>query len=298
MKAVDLFAGAGGLSTGLECAGFDVTDAYEMSGHACATHRAAHPGTCVHEGKLTGAERLPEGLDLLCGGPPCQPFSGAGLKLGEHDPRDGYPIVLQLLLTHAPRAVLIENVKGILADRARPYFERVILALRSRGYHVDWRCLQAADYGVPQRRERVFIVGFREEDAAARWLWPEPTHSLEALVEAKYIAGGFDEEGATRFEKAALRVLRKKAPRVGTKARARWEAAQAARQRLPWLTVRNALGDLVSGWEPGATLHTPPVPGHLDAHLVDEGIGGHYEGGSRAKSLLYKKMRPDVPAPT
>jgi len=202
-RAVDLFAGAGGLSHGLGRAGVHVVEAYEANGYACATHQAAHPHTDVREGHLTGGEDLPEDLELLCGGPPCQPFSGAGLKLGEHDPRDGYPIVLRLLERHQPRAVLLENVKGLLGPKQRPYFERVLVALRTRGYHVRWRCLQAADYGVPQRRERVFIVAFRDEADVERWVWPEPTHSLEALVQAKYIAGGFDEADATRAEAPA-----------------------------------------------------------------------------------------------
>ena len=298
MRAVDLFAGAGGLSEGLRVAGFDVVGAYEANAHACATHAAAHPETAVHCGALTGHETLPSDIDLLVGGPPCQPFSGAGLKLGEHDPRDGYPIVLRLLETHQPRAVLLENVKGILAARSRPYFGRVLAALRERGYRVDFRCLQAADYGVPQRRERVFIVALRDDEDFARWRWPAPTHSLHALVAAKYLHGGFDESTATRYETAAIRLLRRKAPRSGSRARLTWEAAQAGLGRLPWVTVRHALGDLVHEYLPGRTLHTPPIAGHIDAQLIDEGAGGHYEGGSRAKSLLYKQMRPDVPSPT
>ena len=299
-RAVDLFAGAGGLSHGLGHAGIHVVEAYEANGYACATHQAAHPHTAVRVGFLSGGEDLPEDLELLCGGPPCQPFSGAGLKLGEHDPRDGYPIVLRLLERHTPRAVLLENVKGLLAPRARPYFDRVLAALEERGYHVRWRCLQAADYGVPQRRERVFIVAFRDEADVERWVWPEPTHSLEALVQAKYIAGGFDEADATRYERAALKRLRAKAPRAGSKARARWDAAQERLGLLPWVTVRNVLHGLVGQYGPGKTLHTPPVPATLDARLVDEGRGGHYDGevASRAKSLLYKRTRPDVPADT
>lgn len=311
IRAVDLFAGAGGLSHGLGLAGVRVVEAYEANGYACATHQAAHPETAVRVGFLTGGEDLPAGLDVLAGGPPCQPFSSAGLGLGEHDPRDGYPIVLRLLERHAPRAVLLENVKNLLSPRQRPYFDRVLAALEARGYHTDWRLLQAADYGVPQRRERVFIVAFRDEADLAAWQWPEPTHSLHALVLRKYGRAQYAEDGtmvfdvpadATRFERAAARLMARKAPRKGTKARARWDAAwQAARRRLPWVTVREALGDLVMEYEPGPTLHRPPTRAAeaRDVELVDEGRGGHYDSAeTRAKSLLYKRTRPDVPADT
>jgi len=254
LRSVELFAGAGGLGLGLERAGFRAVCAGEADRHACATYRAAFPGVRLLEGFLTGEEQLRPGmrqLDLLSGGPPCQPFSHAGDKLGQWDPRDGFPVFLRFVQRYQPRAVLMENVKGLLAERNAAYFEAILQSLRDARYTVEHRLLQAADYGVPQRRERVFVVGLLRrlgrtaEQDEGRFAWPEPTHSLEALVRAKYIEGTHDESLATRYEKAALRLLRRSEPRAGTKAHAKWQAAQEAAQLLPWMTVREALGGLV-----------------------------------------------------
>lgn len=314
LLAAEPFAGAGGLSLGLDRAGFAHVWAGEMAKHACATYRAAFPDVRLLEGKVTGDEDLgiPVGrLDLLAGGPPCQPFSNAGDKLGNFDPRDGFPLFLKLVERYQPRAILIENVKGLAMKRHEDYLNAIASSLVSAKYNLHVRVLQAADYGVPQRRERLFIVGFRDHAAWEAFAWPEPTHSLEALVEAKYLDGSyaqehglpdFDEEDAVRYEAATLKLLRRTTPpRAGSTSRAAWDAAQAALALQPWVTVREALGELVREYLPGETTHTPPVPGQLDAELVDVGRGGQamYDSGtSRHKSLLYKNTRPDCPADT
>jgi len=299
-RVAEPFCGAGGLALGLERAGFRGVWAADKDRHARATFRAAFPDVPVVD-EVTGDEPAPaDDLDLIAGGPPCQPFSHAGNKHGQWDPRDGFPLFLSLAARWRPRAVLLENVRGLLAPRNAHYVAAIVRALEELGYTVRYRLLQAADYGVPQRRERVFFVGFLDDQQAARFRWPEPTHSLEALVVWK-ATGGYDESAYTRYERAVLRRLRARMPRAGTKARAaRDEASRAAAQRLPWVTVREALGDLVREFVPGETLHTPPSRGNADVELVDAGRGGRQgaKDTSRDKSLLYKRTRPDVPADT
>ena len=303
LTVAEPFCGAGGLSLGLHAAGFRAIWAGEMDKHACVTHRRAFPGVPLFEGKCTGEETLdiePGELSLLAGGPPCQPFSNAGDRLGEWDPRDGFPLFLRLIERYRPRAIFMENVKGLLARRHTDYVAQILASLTNLGYRTEVRVLQAADFGVPQRRERAIFVGFRED---LPFVWPKPTHSLEALVAQKYpdaLTSGEIPKDATRYEAAALRILSRAEPRAGTTTHAAWLAAQDAIALKPWVTVREALGDLVREYEPGKTLHTPPVAGSVNVELIDAGRGGHYdtEVASRVKSLLYKNTRPDVPADT
>jgi site-specific DNA-cytosine methylase len=291
MRVAEPFCGGGGLGLGLESAGFDHVWAAEADPHACRTYAAAFPSVPIVHRKLDGTEILPE-CDLIAAGPPCQPFSNAGNKLGELDERDGVQILLQLVARTQPRAVLIENVKGLLAARHSNYFQWIIDSLNDAGYGVHHKLLQAADYGVPQRRERVFIVAFRELGPLRHFRWPEPTHSLEALVARKLKQGIFDEAQAPRYERAAFKRML-----------ARW---QSKRDRFydgplkPWRTVRDALGDLLQEYLPGETTHMPPVRGHVDVELVDVGRGGTAgaPNTSREKSLLYKLTQPDTPADT
>lgn len=200
--AIGLFSGAGGADLGVERAGFRHLLAVEMDKSAVATHRAYFNGK-VFEGRCEDAlaalrAKYPTWADtgkgdvaLLHGGPPCQGFSQAGAGAGEYDPRDGFPHFLAWVRYVKPRAFLIENVKGLTTKKHRPYLDRVLADLRDCGYTVDWRVLNAADFGVAQRRERILIVGFREAEAAAAYRWPEPTHSEEALVRDKWITGDY-----------------------------------------------------------------------------------------------------------
>src|SRR3990167_5218576 len=202
MNSISLFAGCGGMDLGVERAGFKHLLAVEMDKSAVMTHRAYFNGK-VFEGRCedalarlvarfpTWAESGAGEVDLLHGGVPCTPFSQAGAGRGEYDPRDGFPHFIAWLRYVQPRAFLIENVKGLTTKKHRPYLDRVLADLRACGYTVDWRVHNAADYGVPQRRERILIVGFREAAAATAYKWPEPTHSEESLVRDKWITGDY-----------------------------------------------------------------------------------------------------------
>ena len=159
-SAVDLFAGAGGLSLGFAAAGFAVTG-YESDPAAVRTHRR-NLGAC-EAGELTiESEIIP--ADVLLAGPPCQPWSSRGRQRGTADERDGLDIVLSAVSRVRPRLALIENVPG-LAGRGRDVLNSVVTALTKLGYATEWRVLNSADYGVPQARRRLLIVAHEGEFA-------------------------------------------------------------------------------------------------------------------------------------
>lgn len=172
-------AGAGGQALGLEQAGFEHLACVELDGHACATLRLNRPEWNVIEGDLISlvkSEALAEhaGCDLLAGGVPCPPFSMAGKQLGAADERDLFPALLGLTEQLLPRAVMIENVRGLMGTRFDLYRERVRRRLRKLGYSsAEWEILQASDFGVPQLRPRSILIALRD-DVEGAWEWPEP----------------------------------------------------------------------------------------------------------------------------
>jgi DNA (cytosine-5)-methyltransferase 1 len=186
LPTIDLFAGAGGLSLGLTKAGFQLMDAVELDPEACASFASMHGGTQTEPRPISsvGFRALRGEIALLAGGPPCQPFSNGGKRLGNHDPRDGFPEFLRIVSEVQPQAVLIENVPGLISGARRDYFASLIRALRGRRYSVSWAILNAAEYGVPQKRVRLFIVGSRGK----HFEFPPPTHGGNAR--RPYLASG------------------------------------------------------------------------------------------------------------
>ena len=180
---LDLFAGCGGLALGFEAAGFR-TVGFEMDADACATYRANLHGPCI-EAVLTVGHDLGPSADVIIGGPPCQPFSVGGSQKGHQDSRNGFPAFLSAVERYRPKLALFENVRGVLY-RNRSYFDEVLGALAAFGYVVDYRLLNAVDFGVPQRRERMFAVAHR-----GGWEWP-------ALGRESFTAG--DALGTMAFE--------------------------------------------------------------------------------------------------
>ena len=174
MTCIDLFAGAGGLSRGLHDAGFEPVWAVEIDKAACTTYRNAFPGVKLFDGdvaKVNFSEHT--GVDVVAGGPPCQPFSVAGNLQIENDPRDCIPHFVRAVSEIRPAAFIMENVPGLIGPRARDYFERVLESFRNLGYEVTAEVLNAADYGVPQFRRRLFVVGMRD---GSTFEFPRPTH--------------------------------------------------------------------------------------------------------------------------
>ena len=162
---IDLFAGCGGLALGFEAAGME-TRGYEMKAEAVRTYNLNLDDHCTKSELSIGQ---PDGLaDVIIGGPPCQPFSQIGYQRGMRDPRDGFPIFLDAVNRIRPKIAIIENVRGLLF-RNRDYLRQAVSELERFGYTVDVRLLQALEYGVPQKRERVIVVA-----SMVGWEWPEP----------------------------------------------------------------------------------------------------------------------------
>jgi len=167
---IDLFAGCGGLALGFEAGSFQ-TVGYEVLGDACATYRQNLQSSC-YQINLTSSSDLIEGAEVIIGGPPCQPFSVGGNQLGLKDSRDGFPTFISAVKRYHPKLALFENVRGMLF-RNQAYFEEIVYDLESLGYLVEWQLLNAAHYGVPQKRERLFCVAHQ-----GGWKWPEKTHLI------------------------------------------------------------------------------------------------------------------------
>jgi DNA (cytosine-5)-methyltransferase 1 len=195
-RAISLFSGAGGMDAGVSKANFEILACLEIDPHCCNTLRAnsgslgdpkviegdireVDPGALMDELGLQPGE-----LELLTGGPPCQSFSQIG-KRGSLDDERG-PLVFEMVRfakALRPQAILMEQVKGLktakdLRGRRGGVFEKLLESFAAIGYSVTWRVLNSADYGVPQTRERLFIVALSEEEAAGqvRFDFPEPTH--------------------------------------------------------------------------------------------------------------------------
>lgn len=178
LTALDLFCGAGGLSVGLHAAGFETVGAVEIGADAAATYRAAFPRTELLQADVAGVDfGRWRGVDLLAGGPPCQPFSTGGLRRGRDDARDFLPEFVRAVLQAQPRVFLMENVPGLAAFGE--YLHDTMLPLmgtyRISGPHI----VNAADYGVPQSRRRMIIIGCRED---RDFRFPDP--NLAARVPA------------------------------------------------------------------------------------------------------------------
>jgi len=187
LDVVEICAGAGGQALGLERAGFEHALAVELDGAACATLRANRPGWKVAEGDvadpLLWRPRDYRGVALLAGGVPCPPFTVAGRQLGATDERDLFAWAVELCGIIRPRALLLENVRGLTTSRFSAYRQHVLDRLRDLGYVAGWRLLNACDFGVPQLRPRFVLVAVRTADAP--WFrWPAPSPWPPATVGA------------------------------------------------------------------------------------------------------------------
>lgn len=174
MRSLDLFSGVGGLTRGLEQAGVKTLAAFESDRSACESFQANFPDVEVFRGDVRDVDFSDwrGDVDLVVGGPPCQPFSVAGRQLSSLDPRDCVPEFIRAVSQSEPRVFLMENVAGLSAPRHRAYLSSVIESLASLGYEVHASVLDAADYGVPQFRKRLFIIGAWDKP----FLFPEATH--------------------------------------------------------------------------------------------------------------------------
>lgn len=170
---LELCAGGGGQALGLETAGFNHCALIDNDSSAVKTLRLNRPGWEVIEGDLNNFDARPfSGVDLVAGGLPCPPFSIAGKKLGERDERNLFPAGLRIVAEAQPKAVMFENVRGILDPRFSTYRELIEARLKKLGYLCKWRLLNAADFGVPQLRPRVVLVALRTA-FSDNFEWPD-----------------------------------------------------------------------------------------------------------------------------
>ncbi|MEO6816660.1 MAG: DNA cytosine methyltransferase [Edaphobacter sp.] len=271
MRSIELFAGAGGLGIGLHKAGFKPVNVIERDSYCCDTIRQ-NQGLKVESVRDWNVLRCDvrtidfkeyEGkVDLVSGGPPCQPFSVGGKHKAFNDTRDMFPEAVRAVREAKPKAFIFENVKGLTRTTFRNYFEYIKLqmehpTLARKGaegwtehlsrlerhhtsgkredlhYRVVARILNAANFGIPQRRERVFFVGFRD-DLKSSWNFPQETHSADTLIWEQVME-------ATYWERNRVaRNARCVTPRILEKAR-KLEEKPLTR---PWRTVRDAIADL------------------------------------------------------
>lgn len=172
----DFYCGAGIGAIGSKYAGFKTLYAFDNNKHAVETYNLnVEPVAFVADAKTLDVNDLPY-VDVITAGFPCQPFSVAGKGLGESDPDKGNlgKVLVDSIMTLRPKAFMIENVKGLISKKNRFFFESLINTLGS-SYNVNWQLVNCADYGVPQKRERVFIVGLRS-DLGLQFKFPEKSH--------------------------------------------------------------------------------------------------------------------------
>ncbi len=173
LTCLEICAGAGGQSLGLEQAGFAHVAAVELDPDACATLRLNRPGWKVVEQDVHYFDGVScRGVDLLAGGVPCPPFSIAGRQLGADDERDLFPQALRLVQECQPAAVLLENVRGLSTARFAGYRDQVLARLDELGYQAGWQVLHASEFGVPQLRPRFILVAMRPS-AYEHFRWPD-----------------------------------------------------------------------------------------------------------------------------
>jgi DNA (cytosine-5)-methyltransferase 1 len=232
---VEICAGAGGQALGLEQAGFGHEAVIEIDADACETLRRNRGGEwkIIEDdvGNIDG--RAFQGIDLLAGGVPCPPFSIAGKQLGRDDDRDLFPQALRLVEEVSPRAVLLENVRGLGTRRFDGYRSQVLARLAALGFQTWWDLVHASEHGVPQLRPRFVLVAVRQP--WADWFrWPEPApaphptvgETLRDLMGARGWPGA--EAWARRADRIAPTIVggskKHGGPDLGpTRARAAWK---------------------------------------------------------------------------
>jgi DNA (cytosine-5)-methyltransferase 1 len=296
MKSIELFAGAGGLAIGCSNAGFQHEAVLEWNQNACDTIRRNKNAGLPHvrewnviQGDVANYDfgAHAGSVEFVAGGPPCQPFSIGGKHGGMDDSRNMFPQAVRAVREIAPRAFMFENVKGLLRKSFANYYsyiihqltcpeiaregdeewtdhharlERAITSGKQKGlrYNVVYQLLDAADYGVPQRRERVIIVGFRS-DLGVNFSFPLPTHECDALLYEKWVTGDYwDRHQIPKNKRPKMPDSLR--PRVN-KLTSLWQSTMLR----PWRTVRDGVSDLPT-IGPGETCTR--FPNHFFNHAV------------------------------
>lgn len=186
LKAIDLFAGIGGMRMGFERAGFEIVFSNDFDQYACQTYRANFGEIKEMDIREVDAHQIPD-FDLLLGGFPCQPFSMIGKRRGLSDERaKSFFHIIRILSAKQPRAFLLENVKHLKLYDGGKVYERIRNNLEWAGYRVHEAVLDSKNFGVPQHRERLYIVGFL--DHSVDFKFPTPRHkkrTVRSILESK-----------------------------------------------------------------------------------------------------------------
>lgn len=321
--SLELFSGAGGLALGLEISGFEHEALVEWDKHSCNTmhENKSAEGWQVYHMDVRAFDYQPytDQIDLIAGGPPCQPFSLGGKHKAFSDERDMFPQAIRSIREVKPKAFVFENVKGLMRPSFAKYFEYIRLSLsypeimkkdesedwlehlerlencHTKGdakgltYNVVARVLNAADYGVPQRRERVFIVGFRS-DLNIEWNFPSPTHSYESLVRSQISGEYWDRHGIPKH-------LRKSPLLKDDSDNYSYDSQGKLFELKPWRTIRDVISDLPDPtskkhdivdhvYVPGAKVYPGHTGSHIDLPSKTIKAGGHGVPGGE-NMILY-----------
>ena len=287
VKSIELFAGAGGLALGAELAGFKAQRVVEWDRWACDTMRenksAGFPLVAdwnIFESDVRKVDwtDLSDPIDLVTGGPPCQPFSSGGKARAADDSRDMFPAAIEVIRSLRPRAFILENVRGLTRSAFANYYHYIQLQLRhpelesredeswlehhgrlqiedtSRQseshltYNVVPTLVNAADYGIPQQRHRIFLVGFRS-DLEAEWNFPTETHSYESLLYDQWVSGEYwDRHGISKASRGEMPgQLKSRVSKI--------QRSAVKPKENPWKTVRDAISDLPNPSRAGSDSH-------------------------------------------
>lgn len=314
MRSVELFAGCGGLALGMARAGFkhdtvveydqDSVNTLEENKHRKIEH-VRHWGIEQVDAREIEYETL-KGIDVISGGPPCQPFSIGGKHLGPRDPRNMWPEAIRAIREVHPKAFVLENVRGLFRLGFKDYLGYITLQLtypdlkpsdgefweehlkrlrqhagsgegRKKTYRVLSRAINAADYGAAQKRHRAIFIGVATE-FGEDWQFPAATHSQEALAWAKHV-------DLTYWDSHGARRVRTPSSTSEGQALNRAKATGRKPAELPWVTVRDAIGDLpkptkserlAGHWQhPGAKIYPNHTGSSLDEPAKALKAGDH-----------------------
>jgi DNA (cytosine-5)-methyltransferase 1 len=273
MRSLEIFAGCGGLALGMARAGFshDMVVEYDRDAVRTLEENKRREVEHVRHWDINHIDareidyRALSNVDVVSGGPPCQPFSIGGKHLGPRDPRNMWPEAIRAIRELSPKAFVLENVRGLFRPAFKPYLDYITLQLsypdlkprpdefwedhlrrlrdhrvadkgRNRAFRVLSKSVNAADYGAAQKRHRAIFIGI-DAKHGDDWIFPEPTHSQEALAWAKHVDLSYwrrhDARRVSAFPSASEAFALKRAVDRGTPPAER-----------PWVTVRDVVGDL------------------------------------------------------
>ena len=301
MKSLEIFSGAGGLAQGLRLAGFEHEALVEWDKDACRSLKRNFSKAIVLQTDIRKFNyRTYSGIDILAGGPPCQPFSLGGKHKGNKDKRDMFPHAIRGIRELAPKAFIFENVKGLLRQSFATYFNYILLQLtypeevketneswnshlsrlekiHTKGsykglkYNVIFRLINAANYGVPQKRERVAIIGI-QDSLNVEFSFPLATHSQDRLLWDKFVTRSY-------WDKFEIPDFQQEQPDAKTRKKIeklKHYYGMFEPTELPWTTVRDTLYDLPDPEEANSNIGdhefrdgAKAYPGHTGS-LIDE----------------------------